>query len=117
MNPYSNTQTQNTSLTYAVGEILEEKVSKEAKDLFINNDLIKSISTYPNPIQREIINRHFYALLLNWRSKHNKPVFELFPSLCRDGDIRSWFNLFVCDVIPFIRENGVLSTPLPTIQQ
>lgn len=112
MNPYSTQQQKEVFLIDAVGEILEKEIGTNAKDVFINSNIIQQISGYPNFIQREIINRYFYGLLLTWRSTHNVPVFEIFPSLSRDGDLKYWFNLFLCDVVPFIRDNGILqSTP------
>lgn len=103
-----------TQINYVqtVGGILEKTISPSAKDLFVNDEVMKHAHKLPTSLQRIVINRYFQTLLLQWRASGLVPVYSILPMLCDDGDDDNWLNLFVQFVIPFLRENCILGMPV-----
>lgn len=106
--PINNSKT----LIDVIGDFLGNTISIYAKETFLGTPIIQRAKAFPSPLQRNIVNQYFISLLLSWRSKNEVPVFNMLSMLCNDGDDENWMRIFGTIVLPFLRDNSILGSPL-----
>lgn len=86
---------------------LSRELCEDAANRFKNDPSIALVKDDNPLMQRFIINRYFYNLLLTYRANGNTPVFNQLAMLNVDRNNEEWFKLFINFIAPFLKEHSV----------
>ena len=89
---------------------LVEYLGNIAGEEFITSPEVSSVLTALPEVQRVIINRYFITKLFRFRYYNNIDVLGPLSNLISDGTYTDWFYCFKTYVMPFLKENNVLTT-------
>lgn len=109
---FTNRSKSDVNLVDVASKLLEELISTDAKNRFINDKNVSRVKDEHPKFQQVIINSYFVNMLLQWRADHKKPVYTTISYLHNDGDPLSWVESFGYVVVPFIKSNQIMGVPL-----